>query len=164
MQCVFYAYSTSQFGLATFQVFSSHMWPVATLWAVQPYIFVGVASSPRSGLCTNVTSSEWPSQTILYKIVSFLSLPAPPCSRLAVFPSQLLPQHLLVPDNILWMHLLAFTFYLFICLFVCLFLAVLSLCCCMRAFSSCGKRGLLFIAVHGLLIAVASLVVVEHGL
>ena len=29
--------------------------------------------------------------------------------------------------------------------------------------SSCGERGLLFVAVHGLLIAVASLVV-EHGL
>ena len=29
-------------------------------------------------------------------------------------------------------------------------------------FSSCGKRGLLFVAVHGLLIAVASLV--EHRL
>ena len=34
---------------------------------------------------------------------------------------------------------------------------------CARAFSSCGDRGLLFVAVHGLLIAVASLVV-EHGL
>ena len=30
------------------------------------------------------------------------------------------------------------------------------------AFSSCGERGLLFVALHGLLIAVASLV--EHGL
>ena len=28
----------------------------------------------------------------------------------------------------------------------------------MQAFSSCGERGLLFVAVHGLLIAVASLV------
>ena len=35
--------------------------------------------------------------------------------------------------------------------------------CCMQAFSSCGERGLLFIAVRGLLIAVAFLVV-EHGL
>ena len=32
-----------------------------------------------------------------------------------------------------------------------------------RAFSSCGERGLLFVVVHGLLIAVASLVA-EHGL
>ena len=44
-----------------------------------------------------------------------------------------------------------------------LFLSALDLCCCMWAFSSCGERGLLFIAVCGLLIAVASLVV-EHGL
>ena len=44
-----------------------------------------------------------------------------------------------------------------------LFLAVLGLCCCARAFSSCGERGLLFIAVRGLFIAVASLVE-EHGL
>ena len=42
------------------------------------------------------------------------------------------------------------------------FLAALGLCCCMWAFSSCGERGLLFVAVRGLLIAVASLVA-EHG-
>ena len=44
-----------------------------------------------------------------------------------------------------------------------LFLAALDLCCCAWAFSSCGERGLLFIAVRGLLIAVASLAV-EHVL
>ena len=44
-----------------------------------------------------------------------------------------------------------------------LFLSVLGLRCCVRAFSSCGERGLLFVAVRGLLIAVASLVA-EHGL
>ena len=44
-----------------------------------------------------------------------------------------------------------------------LFLAALGLRCCARAFSSCSERGLLFVAVHGLLIAVASLVV-EHWL
>ena len=48
-------------------------------------------------------------------------------------------------------------FYLFI------ILAVLCLRCCTRAFSSCGEQGLLFIAVRGLLIAVAFLVA-EHGL
>ena len=42
-------------------------------------------------------------------------------------------------------------------------MAALGLRRCPRAFSSCGERGLLFIAVRGLLIAVASLVV-EHGL
>ena len=44
-----------------------------------------------------------------------------------------------------------------------LFLAVLGLRCCTRAFSSCGERGLLFIVVHRLLIAVAPLVA-ERGL
>ena len=43
------------------------------------------------------------------------------------------------------------------------FLAVLGLRCCVRAFSSCSKWGLPFVAVRGLLIVVASLVV-EHGL
>ena len=57
------------------------------------------------------------------------------------------------------------SFYLFknfIYLFIYLFLAALGLCCCARVFSSCGERGLFFVAVRGLLIAVASLVV-EHG-
>ena len=36
---------------------------------------------------------------------------------------------------------------------------MLRLRCCVRAFSSCGEWGLLFIAVRRLLIAVASLVV-----
>ena len=56
-----------------------------------------------------------------------------------------------------------------------LFLAALGLCYCRWAFSSCSERGLLFVVVHGLLIAVAShcraqalgawaSVVVAHGL
>ena len=45
---------------------------------------------------------------------------------------------------------------LLINLFIYLFLAALGLHCCSRAFSSCGERGLLFAAVRGLLIAVAS--------
>ena len=52
---------------------------------------------------------------------------------------------------------------LFIYLFIYLFLAALGLHCCARAFSSCGEQGLPFVAVHGLLIVVASLVA-EHGL
>ena len=43
-----------------------------------------------------------------------------------------------------------------------LFLVALGLCCCTGTSSSCGERGLLFIAVRGLLIAGASLV--QHGL
>ena len=42
-------------------------------------------------------------------------------------------------------------------------MAVLGLRCCVQAFSSCGKRGLLFDAVRGLLIAVVSLLL-EHRL
>ena len=42
-------------------------------------------------------------------------------------------------------------------------MAALGLCCCMRAFSNCVEQGLFFAAVHGLLIAVASLVA-EHRL
>ena len=42
-------------------------------------------------------------------------------------------------------------------------MAVLGPCFCARAFSSCGKRGPLFIAVHGPLTIAASLVA-EHRL
>ena len=41
--------------------------------------------------------------------------------------------------------------------------AAFGLRCCVQAFSSCSKRGLLFVAVRRLLIAAASLVA-EHGL
>ena len=44
-----------------------------------------------------------------------------------------------------------------------LFLAALGLHCYVQAFSSCSERGLLFIAVCGLLIAVACLIA-EHRL
>ena len=53
--------------------------------------------------------------------------------------------------------------FIFLFLKFILFLAALGLCCCVWGFSSCGKWGLLFIAVCGLLIVAASLVV-EHGL
>ena len=48
-------------------------------------------------------------------------------------------------------------FILFLNLFIYLFLAAFSLHCCTRAFSSCMERGLLFVAVRALVIAVASL-------
>ena len=47
--------------------------------------------------------------------------------------------------------------------FIYLFLAALGLRCCAWAFSSCGERGLRFVALCRLLIAVASLVA-DHGL
>ena len=52
--------------------------------------------------------------------------------------------------------------YIFIFIFN-LFLVALGLCCCAWAFSSCSEQGLLFVALCGLLIVVASLVV-EHRL
>ena len=55
----------------------------------------------------------------------------------------------------------ASVFFFFFNLF--LFLAALGLHCCVRAFSSCGERGLLSVGVRGLFIAVASFVA-EHGL
>ena len=66
-------------------------------------------------------------------------------------------------------HILYFYIYIyiyiliFIYLFFNLFMAVLGLRFCARAFSSCGKRGPLFIAVHGPLTIAASLVA-EHRL
>ena len=60
------------------------------------------------------------------------------------------------------MVLIGFFFYKIIIIII-IILAELGLCCYMSAFSSCGELGLLFVAVRGLLIAVASLVA-EHGL
>ena len=74
-----------------------------------------------------------------------ISLPLPPQSRLAVAWNK---SHR--------------NFFLNIILFIYLFRAALGPHCLAQAFSICGERGLLFIAVHGLLTAVASLVV-EDG-
>ena len=49
-------------------------------------------------------------------------------------------------------------FFFFFFLFIYLFLDVLGLSFCARAFSSCGERGPLFIAVRGPLTVAASLV------
>ena len=54
-------------------------------------------------------------------------------------------------------------YFLFFFKFINFFLAVLGLHCCAWTFPSCSERGLLFIVVRGLLIAVVSFVV-EHGL
>ena len=53
-----------------------------------------------------------------------------------------------------------FSFFFFL---IYLFMAVLGLRVCVRAFSSCGERGPLFIAVRGPLTVAASLVA-EHRL
>ena len=62
-----------------------------------------------------------------------------------------------------WVYYSHFIFFNFLNKFIYLFLAALGLHCCVRAFSSCGEWGLLFVEVRGLLVAVASLVA-EHGL
>ena len=69
---------------------------------------------------------------------------------------------ILIDIFVSFLSVISDSFY-FIYLFVCLFMAALVLRCCAWAFSSCSEWGLLFIAVHGLLIAVASLVA-EHRL
>ena len=61
------------------------------------------------------------------------------------------------------MNVVAFFKLLLFIYLIYLFLAALGLRCCAQAFSSCSEQGLLFVVVHGLLIAVASLVA-EHGL
>ena len=61
----------------------------------------------------------------------------------------------------IYMHI--FFFQNFFKKFIYLFLAVLGLRFCVRAFSSCGEQGPLFIAVRGPLTVLASLVV-EHRL
>ena len=60
-----------------------------------------------------------------------------------------------------WSHYF-FNLFLKIIIYV-LFLAALGLRCCSQAFSSCSEQELVLVAVLGLLIAVASLVV-EQGL
>ena len=62
--------------------------------------------------------------------------------------------------QMLFLHL---NIYIFLINLFILFLAALGLRCCAWAFSSCGERGLFFVVVRGLLIAVVSLVV-DHGL
>ena len=70
------------------------------------------------------------------------------------------------PVKVCILHLIVMQYKLFlVCLIYVLYLfwAVLGLRCCVRTFSSCVGRGLLSVAVRGLLTAVASLVA-EHGL
>ena len=60
-------------------------------------------------------------------------------------------------------NLLSLLFFFLVNDFILFFLAALGLRCCAQALCSCGEWGLLFVAVRGLLTAVASLVA-EHGL
>ena len=55
------------------------------------------------------------------------------------------------------------TVFFFINLFICFYFWLHWVFLAVQAFSSCSEQGLLFVAVRGLLIVVASLVA-EHGL
>ena len=66
------------------------------------------------------------------------------------------------PDSELSRQFHSYTFF-FLIIYLFLFLAVLGLRFCVRAFSSCGERGPLFIVVRGPLTIAASLVA-EHRL
>ena len=101
--------------------------------------------------------------------MSYLSLPfgsaipeAPPLpafSSLSSLRSSALPgRHHVITSVIPW-AIIFLKFILFIIIYFWLHWVFVAA----RAFSSCSERGLLFVAVHGLLIAVASLVA-EHGL
>ena len=98
--------------------------------------------------------------TLLPNTLAYLSSCFPLIGNNLLFLSEFSHPLLLSPS----FGVFFFEIYLFIYLFIYLylFLAALGLCCCARAFSSCGVQGLLFDAVHGLLTAVASLVG-EHG-
>ena len=65
--------------------------------------------------------------------------------------------------NCILLKFILSTFFFFTLFYYFLFLVVLDLHCCIWAFSSCSKRGPLFVVVGGRLIAVVSLVV-EHRL
>ena len=95
-------------------------------------------------------------RTVNYLIVKFYLRRNKTLSCLVFFKAVVLNSCLRISDRGsmgLYTYIFFFRFYLFIYLF----LAALGLHCCARAFSSCGERGPLFIAVRGLLIAVACL-------
>ena len=63
-----------------------------------------------------------------------------------------------IPLVFLYQKISLFHLYSFFKKMMYLFLAALGLHCCAQASSSCGRRGLLFLAVCGLLVVVVSLV------
>ena len=99
--------------------------------------------------------TKWKSETDVHR---FQPQGCPPTPRL----SQVGLRTILFCD-LLYSQLLFFFNDIALFKFIYLFLAVLSLRFCARAFSSCGERGPLFIAVRGPLTVAASLVA-EHRL
>ena len=114
-----------------------------------------------------------PSRTLSIKHLNFVFLRG---EFFLSFPGGFLVSHVMVPLSVFhrcrqahfweWTQIgfkVVLFFFNFIYLFIYLSMAVLGLCVCARAFSSCGKWGPLFIAVCGPLTIVASLVA-EHRL
>ena len=100
-------------------------------------------------------------------VIALISLPLPltwshrtlaPYKSPNKYPREFKHKVLLVFEKFVWYRCLFFVCLFVFNLFIYLFLAVLGLHFCARAFSSCGKRGPLFIAVRGPLTIVASLV------
>ena len=131
--------------------------PPALCWqkappAALPVWWRGRLRTPSWRLTTTITGPlhlHWSFSHPYFPSISFPTLP----SLLGV--AQVLPV-LLLKTSLGVSIVLSF-------LFIYLFLAVLGLHCCIWASPSCDDWGLLFVAVHGLLIVVASLVI-EHGL
>ena len=140
---------------------------------------------PCSISCNGSSSqcSPWPLRPDLLSY-SFFSIPCSFCSyarafaragcphcldcsslQVSAWPTPDLPQVFvhMSPSQCGLSTLRTLFIFIFLSLFIYLFLAALGLRCCVWAFSSCGEQGLLFVVVHGLLIAVASLVA-ELGL
>ena len=103
-----------------------------------------------------------PFRSSLWSLFSSLGQFIVPLSVLQRHTTYNLPIVLIIPHCIFFLCYY-FCFLNLIYLFVYLFMAVLGLRFCARAFSSCGKRGPLFIAVRGPLTVAASLVA-EHRL
>ena len=106
-------------------------------------------------------------------LVFILAVAHSTCYVGSLFPGQgsnLRPLHWKVkvlitawPWESLWRFLILRSKFLIVSLFIYLFLVTLGLCCCVWAFSSCSKQGLLSVVVGRFFIAVASLGV-EHTL
>ena len=106
-----------------------------------------------------------PGISLKHTVLFYASVPLPMLSSLSRMAFDFTSMFKL-PESLFFL-----SFFFFLELFFCfcfliylfLFWAVLGLRFCARAFSSCGKRGPLFIAVHGPLTIVAS-PIAEHRL
>ena len=109
---------------------------------------------PRSGIAGSYGSSifSFEGTSVLFSIVA-APIYIPTNSRRVLFSPHPL-HHLLFVDFYFFNAIPVCLHSFYLCMYVCM--AVLGLCFCARAFSSCGKQGPLFIAVRGPLTIAAS--------